>query len=153
MSIVGLCTVEALSAEAFLLLGAALRQWWMVMVDKYPSYLTLIWNSLEMYSFSLGPCPRDLALAAHGGNWFDRMDFPSLAHLPSRTVYPGTTSQMNNLHLDCLSVHPREAQTKRHFDKFYGGQSKDCYKNLWQDGYWGRVTSKFCRRSILREGI
>ena len=95
MSIVGLCTVEALSAEAFLLLGAALRQWWMVMVDKYPSYLTLIWNSLEMYSFSLGPCPRDLALAAHGGNWFDRMDFPSLAHLPSRTVYPGTTSQMN----------------------------------------------------------
>ena len=23
------------------------------------------------------------------------MDFPSLAHLPSRTVYPGTTSQMN----------------------------------------------------------
>lgn len=48
MSIVGLCTVEALSAEAFLLLGAALRQWWMVMVDKYPSYLTFIWNSLEM---------------------------------------------------------------------------------------------------------
>ena len=41
------------------------------------------------------------------------MDFPSLAHLPSRTVYPGTTSQMNNLHSDCLSVHPRETQTKR----------------------------------------
>lgn len=47
MSIVGLGTVEALSAEALLLLGAALRQWWMVTVDKYASYFTLIWNSLE----------------------------------------------------------------------------------------------------------
>lgn len=83
--------------------------------------LPLIWDSFEMCSLFCSDFPSGIRL------WLPMVVtyligwtfFPSLAHFQSQIAYPGITSQISDLHWNCLSVHSRETQTKTPINTFW----------------------------------